>query len=330
MREVKNCSVAVAGGAGFLGSHLAEHLVRDRRCKVVVIDSLHSGRATFVPAEASLEVHDITRPRSELEVLFLKHRVRFVFNYAAHPYIPLSFSDPFKVVNVNALGAMNVIEAARSVGCEAVLQVSSAELYGEYVTDGRLDGGNHIDESGEVAPHSTYGASKALVDFYVQARWREAQVPAIALRQFNCVGERETHPYVIPEIISQLYRSTDQTVRLGNNSTRDFLYAGDQAVMARELLEKGALGGVYNLGSERCVKVYDLAQMLADVAGFGRVKVVEDPARKRPWEIWHLCSGNAKIHSAVTARPQVTLEEALQRTVRWYVDNGKRWPWERF
>jgi nucleoside-diphosphate-sugar epimerase len=178
-------------------------------------------------------------------------------------------------------------------------------------------------------------ASKAAIDALVQVRWREAQTPVIALRQFNCIGERETHPYVVPEIVSQLNEEgmgkqrSRATVRLGNNSFRDFLYAGDAVRMAVELLEKGEFGQVYNLGSEEGIKIYDLAKRIGSLMGFRDVDVATDPARVRPWEIWHLQSDNSKIYSVIDARPTVPLEEALRRTIAYFQENGRKWCWEK-
>jgi GDP-4-dehydro-6-deoxy-D-mannose reductase len=159
----------------------------------------------------------------------------------------------------------------------------------------------------------------------VQVRWKEAQVPALALRQFNCLGERETHEYVVPEIISQLSRN--KTIKLGNNSSRDFLYAGDAVRMAVELLESGLFGEVYNMGSEEAISIHDLARLTGKVMGWKEIEIVTDKARVRPWEIWHLQSDNTKLYGCIEYRPQVTLPEALARTVKYYRDNGNRWDW---
>ena len=110
------------------------------------------------------------------------------------------------------------------------------------------------------------------------------------MRQFNCVGERETHEYIIPVIIDQLHKGT--TIRLGNNSFRDFQYAGDAVRMAVELLEKGEFGEVYNMGSEEGVKMYDLAQMISQIMHGKECEIIPDESRMRPWEIWHLQSDN--------------------------------------
>lgn len=344
MRKIRNCNVAVVGGAGFLGSHLTDHLIEDRGCKVVVIDNLHSGRREFIHKDARFEHHDITTSEAHLLAMFKGHGIDFVFNYAAHPYIPDSFERPLWVFGVNAIGALHVINAAQEAGCEGILQVSSAEIYGgslqyEYKGIGEQP---KIDETAPVVPHSSYGAAKAAIDSMCQVRWREAKTPCIALRQFNCVGPRETHPYVVPEIINQLSKQVDQMfsvddggdpngvgiVKLGNNSFRDFQDAGDAVRMAVELLELGQFGEVYNMGSESGIKIYDLAKMIGRVMGFADVQVEEDASRKRPWEIWSLLSSNEKIYGIIEARPTVSLEAALRKTVDWFMQNGRRWSWE--
>lgn len=339
-RSVRNCAVCVTGGAGFLGSHMVNHLIEDRNCKVLVIDNLCAGRREHIHPDAKFVHADITVSESFLCRLFDKYDTKYVFSYAAWPYIPDSFDRPAHVCGVNFTGAMNVINAAADAECEGILQVSSAEIYGE---DHNAPGSTHrgttsmtgkIGEGFPVTPRSSYGASKAAIDAYVQARWREAGVPCLALRQFNCLGERETHEYVVPEIIRQLHHGTEldeqgrRVVRLGNNSVRDFMYAGDAVRAAAELVECGRWGEVYNLGSESGVHVYDLALLLAEAAGVDGVVVKEDPTRKRPWEIWHLCSDNAKINSVIDYRPRVPLPEALRLTVEDYRANGNRWCWE--
>jgi nucleoside-diphosphate-sugar epimerase len=337
MRTIRDCNVAVVGGAGFLGSHLVNHLIEDRGCRVLVIDNLVAGRREFVHKEANFEHHDITGSEEHLRRLF--DDCEFVFNYAAYPYIPVSFARPIHVCNVNFFGAMKVINAAQEAGVEAILQVSSAEIYGGY--EGKTE---KCDETTIVSPHSSYGVSKAAVDNWIQVRWKEAKTPCIALRQFNCVGERETHPYIVPEIIGQLSKQDGHapvkaggqigTIRLGNNSFRDFLYAGDAVRIAVELLERGVYGEVYNLGSETGIKMYDLAKLIGKVMGFADVKVELDEARVRPWEIWWLQADVTKIRTAVnpmgnSANFKITpLEEALRRTVKWYESNGRKWPWE--
>lgn len=342
MRTIRDCNVCVVGGAGFLGSHLVEHLVKDRGCRVLVVDNLVAGRREWIDGIAEFAHHDITGSEDHFRNLLLRHGSKYVFNYAARPYVPDSYDRPLRTFDVNCMGAMKVINAAQEAGCEGILQVSSAELYGAGQAP-NPDGYMHdrLDEDSPVEPHSTYGAAKAAVDAWVQVRWREAKTPCIALRQFNCVGERETHPYIVPEIIIQLNRFRQEweglqpdplptaTVRLGNNSFRDFLYAGDAVRIAVELLERGQFGEVFNLGSETGVKMYELAKTVGKVMGFADIKIEHDITRDRKYEIWHLQSANDKVYSTIGYRPKfLGLEEAIRGTITWYRSSNCQWPWE--
>jgi nucleoside-diphosphate-sugar epimerase len=93
-------------------------------------------------------------------------------------------------------------------------------------------------------------------------------------------------------------------------------------------LEKGEFGSVYNLGSETSIKIYDLAKLIGRLMGFADVKIVQDPARVRPWEIWSLLADSSKIYSVIDYRPKVDLEEALRRTIGWFEANGWKLDWE--
>lgn len=320
-RQINKSTVAVVGGAGFLGSHLVDYLIEQRHCEVLVIDCLINGHRKYVHPKAKFHWCDIRETEHSLRSVFTDHKIEYLFNYAAEPYIPVSFKRPLHVFNINAFAMLKVMHAAQEAGVKAILQVSSAEIYGN--VDGK------IKESDPVIPHSSYGVSKVSADSFVQVRWREAQTPAIALRQFNCAGKRETHPYIIPEIIKQIGRRKEGklTVRLGNNSFRDFLPAWDAVAMAVELLEKGEFGEVYNMGSEHGIQMYDLAKLIGRLMGV-EVTVEVDEARKRPWEIWHLQSDNTKLFSVIDYRPKYGLEDALREAIKYYVDNDYHWDFE--
>lgn len=316
MRNIQKSNVCVIGGAGFLGSHLVNHLVEDKECNVVVIDNLITGQKDWVNKKAKFIYHDITQSEAGLRKIFENYKIEYVFNYAAEPYIPVSFERPLHVFDINARGALMVLNAAQEAGVKAILQVSSAEIYGQW-TSGK------IKETDMAIPHSTYACSKMAIDNLIQARWREAKTPAISMRQFNCVGERESHEYIIPIIIDQVAKIDGDKgiVKLGNNSFRDFQYAGDAVKMAVELLEKGEFGEVYNMGSETGIKMYDLAVLIGKLMG-KEITVEQEQSRVRPWELWYLQSDNTKLYNTINARPEVNLEEALKKTIKDYETNG--------
>tara|TARA_R110000744_G_scaffold379993_1_gene499397 strand:+ start:2738 stop:3709 length:972 start_codon:yes stop_codon:yes gene_type:complete len=318
MRTIKNTNVCVIGGAGFIGSHLVDYLTEKRKCNVIVLDNLITGQTKNINPKAKFIWHDIRDNENELTRILKSHKIEYVFNYAAEPYIPECFERPMHFFDINATSVLRVLNACHAADIKGIIQVSSAEIYGDMV--------GKIKENDPVEPHSTYGVSKLAADGLVQVRWREAKVPAIAIRQFNCVGERETHEYVIPEIIEQLSKSN--TVRLGNNSFRDFQYAGDAVEMAVELLEKGQFGEVYNMGSEGGIKIYELAHLIGKLMNHNEVIIDTDESRIRPWEIWHLQSDNTKLYSVIGQKVPTNLEEALTKTIKYFYDNGNQWDWE--
>jgi nucleoside-diphosphate-sugar epimerase len=285
----------------------------------LVLDNLITGLTSYVNSKAKFIWFDIRGDEKELSKILKDNNIKYIFNYAAEPYIPECFERPMHFFDINATAVLKVLNACQEAKIEAILQVSSAEIYGNMT--------GKIKESDPVEPHSTYGVSKAAADGLVQVRWKEAGVPGIAMRQFNCVGERETHEYVIPEIISQLAESN--VVRLGNNSFRDFQYAGDAVKMAVELLEKGEFGEVYNMGSEDGIKIYELAGLIGELIGHDSIEINVDQARVRPWEIWHLQSDNTKLYSIIDQKPEVSLEEALRKTIDFYYKNDKKWDWKK-
>ena len=316
MREVLGKKIAVVGGAGFLGSHLCEYLVANG-CEVHVFDNLVSGRREFLPKGVTLHMLDISRELGRMVDLFIRKEIDYVFNYAALPFIPDCLEEPLRAVEVNTIGAMHVLEASRIAEVDGVMMVTSAEVYG-----------NSAD--GEIEPVSTYACSKAAIDLITQARIAETGVPAIILRQFNCIGERETHPYVVPEIISQVERelqsTKDVTVYLGTNTYRDFMYAGDAVIAAVRLMEGATLGNWFELGSQQPIQIYTLARMIGKLMGADSVKIEHDQTRVRPTEVGYL-RAQPDFEDELGFDPNTTsFETALQRTIADYRANG--WSWE--
>ena len=97
--------------------------------------------------------------------------------------------------------------------------------------------------------------------------------------------------------------------------------------MAVDLLENGEYGEVYNMGSEGGIKIYDLAEQIGSLMGHNSIDIQVDQAKVRPWEIWHLQSDNTKLYKAIDSRPQVSLTEALEKTIKYFHDNGHQWDW---
>lgn len=320
--------VAVVGGLGFLGTHLVDYL-SSIGSKVVIYDNRRLGQECRYSQNVTTQEIDITLNTVEaISSQFLQEGIEYVFNYAAIPFIPECKENPLLAFQVNTLGNLRVCQAAHLAGVNAILQVSSAEVYGDDYSIGKISEKDSIGAS-----PSTYAASKVAIDQACINLWIESKVPVILLRQFNCIGSGETHPYVIPEIISQVVNCARREeklakIKIGENTQRDFMYAVDAVRYASELILRGKFGQAYNLGSEKATYIYDIAELVVNRVKrkmdykFKWIHLDKEQSRIRPKDIQHLCSDNTKIHNRVRYRQEESLLLALDEAIEDYLTNG--------
>lgn len=245
-----------------------------------------------------------------------------LFHLAADPYIPLSYDYPERFMRTNFQGALNVLMTSKTLDVKRIIHYSTSEVYGSAQTV-------PMNEQHPTLPQSVYAVSKLAGDQLCRVLAKEQGVPVAIVRPFNCYGPRETHPYVIPEIISQLARSDE--VVLGNlEARRDFTYVDDTARAVCLLAEKeGIEGEVFNVGSGEDHSVREIAEMATLIMKGGKAKIRVDTSRLRPYDVSRLICDSSKIRNLTGWKPETAFEEGLRKTVEWYNENGRSWEWER-
>ncbi len=304
--------VLVTGAAGFIGSHLVERLLSaGARVRAFVhYNSSNSIGHLQDIRQGQIEIYkgDLRDPHA---VLNAHQNIDTVFHLGALIAIPYSYQCPTDVVHTNALGTLNVAQAALACGIKRVIHTSTSEVYGtaHYVP---------MDERHPLQGQSPYSASKIAADKIMESFHRAYGLPVVTVRPFNAYGPRQSQRAVIATIIQQALYASE--IQLGNlHATRDFTFVEDTAfgfMLAAQ--SDAAIGSVFNLGSGYEISIIDLAAKILQVVGRD-IPVCSTTERLRPEksEVDRLCSDSAWARQTIGWNPQVTLDEGLVRTVAW-------------
>ena len=302
----------VTGGAGFIGSHIAERLLIDSH-RVRIIDNFCTGkRDNIAHLKDDIEVHEVSiTDGAALKPIF--EGVDYVFHQAALPSVPRSVDDPLTTNEFNVTGTLNVLIAARDAGVKRVVYAASSSAYGDIE-------GEYKVETMPPHPLSPYGVSKLAAEFYCQAFTAVYGLETVALRYFNVFGPRqdETSHYaaVIPKFIVALLLGEQPTIYGDGSQSRDFTYI-DNVVHGNLLAAKapGAAGEMMNLATGGRITLLELVDKLNSLLG---TAIYPDFADARPGDILHSRASVDKARDLLDFAPIVDFDTGLARTVAWF------------
>ncbi|MEP7290505.1 MAG: SDR family oxidoreductase [Chloroflexota bacterium] len=302
----------VTGGAGFIGSHIAERLLKDGQ-RVRIIDNFSTGKhVNLSHLSGDLQVHDVSiTDRDALTPLF--EGVDYVFHQAALASVPRSIDDPLSTHEANVTGTLNVLIAARDAGVKRVIYAASSSAYGDVDADYQV-------EAMQPHPLSPYGVSKLAGEYYCQAFTQVYGLETVALRYFNVFGPRqdETSQYsaVIPKFISAMLAGNAPTIYGDGLQSRDFTYV-DNVVHGNLLALKApdAAGEVMNLAIGGSVSLLQLVAKLNDLLGTAIEPIHAEP---RTGDIKYSRADVSKAIELLDFAPVADFDSGLTRTVEWF------------
>ncbi len=325
----------VTGGAGFIGSAVVRHAVGQGK-QVVNLDSL-----TYAANLANLalvagnplytfEKADI-RDRAALDRIFAAHIPDAVMHLAAESHVDRSIDGPAAFIETNITGTYTLLEAARSFWDAQgrpdgfrFHHISTDEVYGSLGETGQFT------ETTAYAPNSPYSASKAASDHLVRA-WAETYgLPVLITNCSNNYGPYHFPEKLIPVVILKALATHPIPVYGTGENVRDWLYVEDHADALLCVLERGALGRTYNIGGENEVTNIDLVRMICAI--LDRLRPAGAPHNRlitfvadRPGHDLRYAIDPTRIRNELGWRPSVTLEQGLEKTVAWYLENTDWW-----
>jgi nucleoside-diphosphate-sugar epimerase len=307
----------VTGGAGFIGSHIVEALVR-RGDRVRVLDNFITGkRSNLEPFSSKIEfiegdIRDFETTRRAVE------GVGIIFHEAAIPSVPRSVNDPLLNHESNINGTFNVLLAARDAGVRRLVYAASSSAYGERGTGAKV-------EDQLPNPLSPYAVAKLVGEYYCQVFTHVYGLEAVALRYFNVFGPRQdpSSPYsgVISKFITALLGGEPPVVYGDGEQSRDFTYVAN--VVAANLAAAEApeaAGHVINLGVRQRTTLNQVLVELQQIIGTNLTPRYESA---RVGDVRHSLADITRAERLLGFRPIVGLSEGLRYTVDWYRENQR-------
>jgi UDP-glucose 4-epimerase len=305
----------VTGGAGFIGSHIVEELLR-RGQTVKVIDNFSTGKRenlkSFAGA-AEIITADIAHAPDLASIL---RGVDYVVHQAAIPSVPKSMLDPLTSHNANVDGTLRLLIAARDAGVRRVVYASSSSLYGDSPTLPKHEGMTPN-------PLSPYGAQKLFAEIYCQVFTRAYGLETVALRYFNVFGPRQDassqYSGVLAIFIPAVLQDRKPFIYGDGEQSRDFTYV--QNVVEANLLActaTGVAGEVFNVACGDRITVNSMLRQINKITGKDITPIYKDA---RPGDIKHSQADVGKAQHKLGYKPGVSFEEGLRRTIEWYRAN---------
>lgn len=312
--------ILVTGGAGFIGSHLSEALLKAGN-EVYVIDDLSTGRIENIQ---HLERQDgLTFViGSILNIPILEEAVKWsdqVYHLAAAVGVRLIVEEPIKTIETNIFGTDAVLKMANRYRKKTFI-ASTSEVYGKH-TEHSLEEGNNMIYGPTVKSRWSYACSKAVDEFMALAYYKKSRLPIVIGRLFNTVGPRQTGQYgmVLPTFVRQALLGKPITVFGDGSQTRSFSYVSDVVEAMRSLMaSQESAGEIFNLGNDEEVSIRSLAELVKKKTGskseivFMPYDVAYEPGFE---DMQRRCPNLSKVRKFIGYEPKVNLDGILDRVV---------------
>ncbi|EDP57757.1 dTDP-glucose 4,6-dehydratase [Vibrio sp. AND4] len=335
--------ILVTGGAGFIGSAVIRHIIRDTQDSVINLDKLtYAGNLESLAEVADSERYhfehvDICQ-RNELERVFAEHQPDLVMHLAAESHVDRSIDGPAAFIDTNIMGTYYLLESARQYWSrldetrKAVFRfhhISTDEVYGDLAGSEDL-----FTETTSYAPSSPYSASKASSDHLVRAWQRTYGFPTLVTNCSNNYGPYHFPEKLVPLMILNALAGKPLPVYGDGNQIRDWLFVEDHARALYKVVTEGEIGETYNIGGHNEKANIEVVKTICSLleglrpnkpAGVESYESLITHVKDRPGHDVRYAIDATKIAQALNWTPEETFESGIRKTVEWYLNNQQWW-----
>ncbi len=299
-------NILVTGGAGFIGSHLTDALVR-KGYKVTVLDNLLRGnklknstmkRIRFLKGDV----------RKLKDVVIAAKGCDTIFHFAAVLGVDIVADSPVETMDTEFLGMKNITECALANGAKKIIYASTSGIYGHSALE------KSFTETISVDPRTSYAVAKRFNEIYLKALFEEKGLDSVSIRLFNVYGPGQDNRMVVPRFIEQALKGEDITVYGTGKQTRDFTYIDDTVEACIRLAEKIKGCEVFNVANEEEVRIDNLARQIIKLTRSGsKIVHIQVPKKRYDFEVERRVGNSQKLFKAVKYKPRTRLVSGLKK-----------------
>ncbi len=316
-------NILVTGGAGFIGSNYVNHILKERDDYFIVnLDKLtYAGNLANLSDLKNDTKHIFVKGdignRQLVTYLFEKYNIEYVINFAAESHVDRSILGSYEFYQTNVIGTNILLETARRFSVKKFLQISTDEVYGSLGSSGLFT------ESTPISPNSPYSSSKAGSDMMVQAFYHTYNMPVVITRCSNNYGPYQFPEKLIPLMIINALNNKQLPVYGDGMNVRDWIYVIDHNKAINLVFENGRAGEVYNIGASNEMPNIEIIKLILKKLDKPEslIKYVTDRlGHDRRYAI-----DSSKIQNELGWKPEFHFEEAINKTIDWYLANKDWW-----
>ena len=305
----------IIGASGFVGPYLVEEVRNSLFCEVITTTSRKIGKLGIGEDKTvNLNIRD----KEQISRILFSEKPDYIFHLAAQSSVALSWRDPKSTVDINIIGAINLINAVQQSGyTPRVLIAGSGEEYGR-VRENDIP----IKESAALSPGNVYAVTKACQNMMASIYSRAYALPLVMTRSFNHIGPGQSRQFVVADFCSQVVEieqgKRDRVIRVGNLSAkRDFTDVRDVVKAYCRLIQYGKSGETYNVGSGRAISIQEILDIILSQTT-ANVIIENDPARLRPVDVPIIEADISKIYKDTGWKPTISLPQTITDTLQYW------------
>lgn len=322
MEDRKLKTILVTGGAGFIGSNFIRYMVKKYpEYKIINLDKLtYAGNLENLKSiDDKLNYKFIKGDIADTKIvgeIFSGNKIDAVVNFAAESHVDRSIDNPGVFIQTDVYGTFVLLEAVKNHKTKLFFQISTDEVYGSI-----LDGS--FKEDDPLLPNSPYSASKAGAEMIVRSFYKTYKTPTVITRTSNNFGPFQFPEKIIPLFVTNLIDDIKVPLYGDGLNVRDWLYVEDNCRAIDIILHKGRIGEIYNVGAGNEKPNIWITKKLIELTG--KTESMIEPVVDRLGHDRRYSVDCTKIENEFGWKPQYDFEEALEKTVNWYVNNENWW-----